>query len=58
MFTPTGWDGSAAVRSAQPPDAALELNFVHGVARKTRNSSWGVCFIKKLGVQIGASGPS
>lgn len=33
VFTPSGWDGSAAKRSAAVPDAQLELTFVHGYGR-------------------------
>ena len=33
VFTPSGWDGTPAKRSAQLPDAELELTFVHGYAR-------------------------
>ena len=33
VFTPTGWDGAPAARSAARPDAELELEFVHGYAR-------------------------
>lgn len=30
VWAPTGWDGSAAERSARLPEAQLELEFVHG----------------------------
>ena len=33
VFTPSGWDGTPAKRSAQLPDAEFELTFVHGYAR-------------------------
>ena len=33
VFTPSGFDGSALVRSASEADARLELEFVHGYAR-------------------------
>ena len=33
VFTPSGWDGAAARRSCKPPDADMELTWVHGYAR-------------------------
>lgn len=33
VFTPSDWDGTPAKRSAQLPDAQLELTFVHGYGR-------------------------
>ena len=33
VFTPTGWTGAPAARSAARPDATLELEHVHGYAR-------------------------